>query len=179
MRTFAATRLGLIIVGMAAFASACTAGPTIAAQGRPSSTPTPAVSSRTPTLTPVSGCLVTLPAPVPSSEPWRASLFGSDHAYGNGQLWVGGLSADGTIPFKDADESTGWKLGWWRAGPGDLSITGRRLDAAAPPLRTHVPSGYGASGFQSSGVYFPTPGCWEITGVAGPARLSFVILIVG
>ena len=177
MRTFAAAGFALIIAGVVTLASACTVESATAGNGGPSSTPAPRVSSVAPTR-PVNGCPVTLPSPVPSSEPWRSGLFGSDSAYGNSRLWVGGLGQDGVIQFEAADESTGWKLGWWRAVPGTLRITGRRLDAAAAPLRTHVPSGYGDSGFQSSGVYFPTPGCWEITGVAGTASLSFVTLVI-
>jgi hypothetical protein len=93
-------------------------------------------------------------------------------------LWVGGLGEGGVIPFEAANETTGWKLGWWRSVSGPLHISGRRLDAAAAPLRTQVPSGYGDTGFQSSGVYFPTPGCWEVTGTVGAASLSFVTLVV-
>jgi hypothetical protein len=49
-------------------------------------------------------------------------------------------------------------------GGGPLSIIGRRLDAPAPPLGADVPSGYGMTGFQASGVKFPTEGHWEVTG---------------
>jgi hypothetical protein len=61
---------------------------------------------------------------------------------------------------------------------GDLAITGRRLDKPAPPLRAYVPAGYGESRFQPSGLYFPTEGCWEVTGRVGQARLTFVTLVV-
>jgi hypothetical protein len=80
--------------------------------------------------------------------------------------------------YVEPDGSVGMKFGWWRSVPGTLQITGRRLDRAAPAVRAHVPSGYGDRGFQSSGVYFPTPGCWEVTGTVGTARLSFVTLVV-
>jgi hypothetical protein len=55
------------------------------------------------------------------------------------------------------------KVGWWRGASGRLSIDGRRLDAAAPPLQAAVLEGYGDRGFQSSSLIFPTEGCWEIT----------------
>ena len=62
---------------------------------------------------------------------------------------------------------------------GDLRISGRRLDAAAPPLRDDVPDGYGSTGFQASGVHFPTEGCWEVTGDLGTATtLSFVTFVI-
>jgi hypothetical protein len=69
------------------------------------------------------------------------------------------------------------KLGWWRAVEGRLSIAGQRLDAAAPPLRADVPAGYGSSGFQATGLTFPTPGCWRVIGSAGRASLTFVVLV--
>jgi hypothetical protein len=124
-------------------------------------------------------CPVTRPIPVPASFAER--LFGSAAAFGNEDLWVGGIGRDGVIVADPrmvaADGTIGWKLGWWRVTPGDLSITGRRLDSDAAPLRATVPDGYGASGFQATGVDFPTGGCWEITGVAGGAPLSFVTFV--
>lgn len=105
-------------------------------------------------------------------------LFGAGSATGNDELWVSGLGENGVIkryqPL-EPDGSMGWKLGWMRLTPGALTITGRRLDEKAPPLRSSVPEGYGAIGFQSSGVYFPTAGCWEITGKVADSRLTFVV----
>ena len=128
-------------------------------------------------------CPVTLPRPwtPPPGVPQRA-LFGSDYASGNGRLWVGGLWPAGVIQagpgFINADGWVGMKFGWWRNVPGRLRITGRRLDATASLLRAHVPDGYGMTGFQSSGVYFPTAGCWQVTGTAGTTRLTFVTMVV-
>jgi hypothetical protein len=72
------------------------------------------------------------------------------------------------------------KFPWWR-GPGvvgALAITGRRLgpqaDKSAPPLQAEIPQGYGETGFQASALVFPTEGCWEVTGRAGEAALTFV-----
>jgi hypothetical protein len=147
------------------------------AQGSP--TPTVPVD---PTSTPVpADCPVTQPNPVPTSQPWRASLFGSESAFGNGLLWVGGLGPAGVITV-DArsllpDGSIGWKLGWWREVPGKLVIAGRRLDAPGPPLRGEASDGYGDRGFQASGVYFPSPGCWEVTGTVGQVSLTFVTFV--
>ncbi|HEX8860851.1 MAG TPA: hypothetical protein VGC06_17500 [Actinomycetes bacterium] len=62
--------------------------------------------------------------------------------------------------------------------PGKLRITGRRLDAAAPPARGFVPDGYGQAGFQASGVTFPTEGCWQVTGKLGSTTLTFVTFVV-
>jgi hypothetical protein len=77
----------------------------------------------------------------------------------------------------DPDGSIEAKFGWWRAGGGKIRIGGRRLDAPAPPLRAHVPDGYGP-GFQATGLTFPTTGCWRITGSYRSSRIAFTLLVV-
>jgi hypothetical protein len=52
------------------------------------------------------------------------------------------------------------------------------LDATAAPLRSRVPTGYGDLGFQSSGVIFPSPGCWEVTGALPTTTLTFVTRVI-
>jgi hypothetical protein len=74
-----------------------------------------------------------------------------------------------------ADGSISVKLGWWRGVPGKLAISGRRLGASAPAMRAHVPDGYGARGFQATGLTFPTTGCWQVIGRVGQAKLTFVV----
>jgi hypothetical protein len=112
----------------------------------------------------------------------RQALFGWGAAYGNGKLWVGGLWPHGVIEagpgFVDRHGRVGMKFGWWREVPGRLRITGQRLDASAPRLLVDVPTGYGATGFQSSGVTFPTEGCWEVMGEVGQTTLSFVTFVI-
>ncbi len=62
---------------------------------------------------------------------------------------------------------------------GKLTVTGRRLDAPAPAAQGYYDlEGYGDSGFQSGGVYFPSEGCWEITARVADASLTFVTLVV-
>jgi hypothetical protein len=126
-------------------------------------------------------CPVTLPSHVGPPGVSPRDFFGWGDTYGNGKLWVGGLWPGGVINadagFINEDGSVGMKFGWWRAAPGKLRITGRRLDAPAPPARATVPDGYGETGFQSSGVDFPTEGCWEVTGVLPTTRLTFVTLV--
>jgi hypothetical protein len=58
---------------------------------------------------------------------------------------------------------------------GSLTISGRRLDAPAPPLEAVIPSGYGGTGFQASALIFPTEGCWEVTGSEAESALTFVV----
>jgi hypothetical protein len=69
------------------------------------------------------------------------------------------------------------KWPWWRGVPGELTIAGHRLDADAPPLHADIPDGYGETGFQASGLIFPTTGCWQVTGRVGDVSLTFVVLV--
>jgi hypothetical protein len=149
----------------------------------PTGTP---VSIESPTITAaaslgdVATCPVTLPigaAPSGQDRPFAESAL----AFGNSQLWVVPIQQDGVIRADsrmiESDGSISTKFGWWRITPGTLTISGRRLDAPAPALRADVPDGYGSSEFQASGVWFPTEGCWEITGTVGNATLSFVAFV--
>ena len=94
-------------------------------------------------------------------------------------LWAGG-----TVTFKpggpgciEPDGTMGMKFPWWRGVRGDLVIEGRRLDGDAAPLRASIPRGYGPTGFQSTGLLFPTVGCWEVTGRSADERLVFVVFV--
>jgi hypothetical protein len=122
------------------------------------------------------GCPVTIPN---GSTP--PGVDGSGVNYGNGKVWVA-LWPEGRVIAKPShvqpDGSIDMKFGWWRAVRGRLVITGRRVDATAPPIRSEVTKGYGDQFFQPSGIVFPTPGCWEITGRVGKASLTFVTLVV-
>lgn len=151
--------------------------------GPAESSPPPATATRKVTMADAKACPVTRPSrfdPPPGVE--HEVLFGADFSYGNGQLWVGGLWPTGIIAAEpylvEPDGSIGIKLGWYRVASGELTITGRRTDGPAPPAWADVPSGYGDSGFQASGVHFPTEGCWEITGTVGSASLTFVTFII-
>ena len=97
--------------------------------------------------------------------------------WGNGTLAAGLRPDGGSIATVEDDGSIHTKLGWWRGVPGRLTISGRRLDARAPALESHVPSGYGRLGFQPTGLVFPTVGCWRVVGRVGDARLTFVVKV--
>jgi hypothetical protein len=107
----------------------------------------------------------------------------ADNKYGNDAL-VTGLHKGGKIVFEPggpgfvlADGSLGIKSAWWRLRSGRLTVRGRRLDEPAAPLRAEITDGYRDTGFQPVALIFPTPGCWEITGELGNARLTFVTLV--
>lgn len=119
------------------------------------------------------------------------TLNGRGGRYGNGALWTT-LLPGGTLavtPDRVArDGSVGWKFAWTPTGiavsPG-LTVSGRRLDAASPPLRVlGVAWGYSYTsagrrgGGWASAVSFPSEGCWRITGRARDISLSFVVRVV-
>ena len=126
-------------------------------------------------------CPITKPTRGPK-EISADAFFGWGSSFGNGQLWVGGLWPEGIIDadpgFVDRNGMVGMKFGWWHTAPGHLSITGVRLDATAPPALGDVPDGYGNTGFQASGVTFPTEGCWAITGWLPSTSLTFVTFVI-
>lgn len=121
-------------------------------------------------------CNVTLPGSIPQT---------TDGFYGTKELAFSGPWPDGAVVFKPggpgfvlSDGSLSMKFGWFRGVPGMLAIHGRRLDASAPPLRSHIPSGYGDLGFQATALIFPTPGCWAVSGQIAGARLAFVTRVI-
>jgi hypothetical protein len=76
-------------------------------------------------------------------------------------------------PGQWVSKADGWKTPWVRPKGTTLQITGRRLDADAPPLRARIPCCYRGT-FQATGIFIPTPGCWEVTATAGEHTLMFV-----
>jgi hypothetical protein len=176
------------LLAVALLAAACSSG---AARPHPSLAPATSragVAGRAESQSPApvtradaKRCPVTLPRAAGPPGVSQA-FFGWGSSYGNGKLWVGGLWPLGVIvarkDFVAPDGSVRMKFGWWRKVSGRLSITGRRLGAPAPPARGDVPPGYGLTGFQASGVYFPAEGCWEITGKVGKTILTFVTFVI-
>ena len=61
----------------------------------------------------------------------------------------------------------------------DLKVTGRRLDGDAPPLLVDKVTNalFVPHAAMLTGVWAPTPGCWEITGDYRGQKLSFVVRV--
>ena len=99
----------------------------------------------------------------------------SDHAA------MARIVAAGIFGLVRGDGSIRAKFPWWWGGPGikpQLSITGRRLDRPAGPLRLEGRPGSGEPDFWASGIIFPSEGCWKVTGRADDAALSFVVQVI-
>jgi hypothetical protein len=115
--------------------------------------------------------------PDPNADPVGPANW---YINGNRTIWAGpvpesGWPSGGTL-FSGGAKVKGQKTYWVRPQGTQLLISGRRLDAGAPPVEAHIPCCYG-SGFQIVGLFFPTEGCWEVTARAGDSELQFVTLI--
>lgn len=104
----------------------------------------------------------------PPRDP-NADPFGSGPWYVNADrtIWAGWDA----VRMKAGKK--GNKVLWIRPAGTQLTVSGRRLDASAPPMKATIPCCY-PTGFQASGLAFPTDGCWEIVAVAGSNELTFV-----
>ena len=99
------------------------------------------------------------------------------HLHGNGALWTE-LTPDGRYlaPRSQIERngSIGLKLPWWTARPGDIALSARRVDATAAPAKTSVGNSTEPR-FHSSGIWFPTTGCWEVTARTRGSTLKVVV----
>ncbi len=116
------------------------------------------------------GCPITTPVFDEAPDDPNADPFGSGPWFINEDrtIWAG--------PYPWVAGSQGNKALWIRPAGTELSVTGRRLDGDAPPLTAEIPCCY-TTGFQVTGLYFPTGGCWEVTATAGDSKLQFVTMV--
>ena len=100
----------------------------------------------------------------PNASPFG---FGAYHVNEDRSIWLG---------------SRRWVAGkgdkgiWIRPQGTQLEVTGRRLDGDAPPLSVRIPCCY-PTGFQVTGMTFPTEGCWEVKAKAGDKEIRFVVVV--
>jgi hypothetical protein len=127
-------------------------------------------------------CPVTIPNG--NTPPGEATEVQS---HGNGKLWTVLWPYGVMIADTDSVQSSGWigmKFPWWAKGlEGELTISGRRLDQDAPPVRVQGPNEsppdeFRKHRFWSSGVLFESEGCWEVTGRVGATSLTVVVIVV-
>lgn len=134
-------------------------------------------------------CPVTrLPVPpFTPPEPYPRSAPGQDFWYGADALWTALPQYGVWSALPHNPEGYTQKIFWWRKGYSwteepepKLTVTGRRLDALAPPLNVSKATSAYTPEFGSGmlvGVDFPTTGCWEISGRYADAELSFVVWV--
>lgn len=125
--------------------------------------------------------LFTPPPPWPPQAPYGEFWYGTE------TLWTA-LQPDGKwwgLPHNPTGYTQ--KVWFWKQGYNgsadptpDLTVIGRRLDAAAPPLiASKATNGYHPDFDWAMlvGVDLPTLGCWEITGHIDDRELSFVVWV--
>lgn len=129
---------------------------------------------------PATGCVTspTINAAAPAdsnADPVTGAWFVNDDR----SIWVAvpreGWPAGGQV-FRGNRAVKGQKTYWVRPQGSDLHITGRRLDADAPPVETDIPCCY-PTGFQIVALHFPTEGCWEVTATSGDRALTFTTAV--
>ena len=153
---------------------------------RPSARP-PTASSPAHLAAPAS-CPVTRPIPHSAPPPQLHAInnftFYLHGWYGNTALWVS-VPVEGVLPagrpYGTPWATTEWgtKFPWWPVIPGKFTITARRLDGPSAGFHSQAahwayPLGNGTGGFIPSGLYFPAPGCWQVTGTIAGHSLTLV-----
>jgi len=116
------------------------------------------------------------PRPVPRSFDYGNGKIAVALDPPNGRLVAGRLPSGGSRATIGPDGSIYAKVGWWRAGSAKPVVSGRLVGHPARRLHADVPNGYG-SGFQATGLTFPTTGCWRVTGSFGGATIAFTVLV--
>ena len=143
-------------------------------------------------LVPPASCRVTVPPANPFTPSGPYELGEKSFWLGTEKLWTV-LRKSGVwwwaphAPGREHQVQPLTEKTWWMSRdfnyreeyPPELKVTGRRLDGDAPPLLTLTPTNAfpGPAAAMLSGVYVPTPGCWEITGDYKGQKLSFVVWV--
>jgi hypothetical protein len=174
----------LVAISIWALGAACTSTTALTPPSTPGS-PLPASTSTlggSPLATP---CPLTQPAsrdeiPAPVVQGVLGDFQGPPvenigNWYGNDALWVE-LPMGSTV-VKRPSEELAEKFPWVRLVRGYIRIVGQRIDGPAPPARGEASTGNGPIGFNSSGISFPTTGCWSITGTIAGHDLTFVVQV--
>lgn len=144
----------------------------------------PQPPAKNPSKSAATSCKVTIPngsQPPMKDFGGRSSLPNAAYpgSYGNGMLWPS-LPVDGMLQVvPDEQGKLGEKWLWYRTVHGHLSVSGRRLDGAGNfqtgPLEELEPGR--DTGLLVKGLFFPSEGCWQITGSAGGSDLTFVVKV--
>jgi hypothetical protein len=125
------------------------------------------------------GCPVTLPA-----SSWIADLEGVTPLppsrfswYGDSNVLAVDLPIDGVYRINADSPNLDAKVAWWRYLSGAVDITAHRNDGGGADFATKTTDGYGARGFNPSGIDFTSEGCWRVTGSLQGHELTFVMFV--
>jgi hypothetical protein len=132
------------------------------------------------TATKVNNCALT---PFSIDKP-RA--MGGDSTYTTlpSSWWANQEGTFWAFPFSNqtqAGSNGGLKVLWVRTDGGTfsenkLTIQGVRLDGPSSSITADIPCCYD-SNYQATGLYFPSEGCWAVTGTVGNLKLSFTVYV--
>ncbi len=152
-------------------------------------------SQRPSTPRPPASCPVTVPPANPFTPPGLPKLGDNENSFWFGTeklsivleksaVWYWAPHAPGhEHQVQPLTVKTFWwsvDFNWKKEWPVELKVTGRRLDGDAPPLLTLRSTNALVDqpvAAMLSGIYVPTPGCWEITGAYKGQKLSFVVWV--
>jgi hypothetical protein len=138
---------------------------------------------------PPASCPITLAPETPFAPPdsWPATLSTGEFWYGTNSLWTALYPAATWSHLPHDKSGYSQKVFWWAEDyywrdnlEPDLIVTGRRLDADAPPLiASKATNGFHEElqSFMLVGVEIPSAGCWEISGSYNGQQLSFVVWV--
>ncbi len=121
----------------------------------------------------------TLPYTVPTSCA-ASPMAGAEVRRGFPAWWLDGMGLWAGNPLGNYYVG-GNKVQWQpdQMGPYNqndaITATGTRLDSPAPPMKLDNPVNIGTG--YSSGVYFPTPGCWQMHGAVGTQTLDATVYV--
>ena len=132
-------------------------------------------------------CPVTRAPAVLFTPPRMPEIYDGEFWFGTKRLWTAMLKSGtvcGWAPREPGNADLTAKIFWYsvdydrhREGNANLKVTGRRLDGDAPPLIANRTTNALGDPYDAmlTGVYMPTPGCWEVTGDYKGQKLSFVV----
>ena len=126
----------------------------------------------------VNNCAVTTPVwETPRDDPAVEASVKNGYYFvnENRSIWASAWWTEQEEIYLHANEED-IKIGWFRPAGADLLISGKRIDADADPLEAHIPCCY-PTRFQSTGLYFPTEGCWEVKAQADNDLLSLIVWV--
>ncbi|CAN5602914.1 hypothetical protein BH09CHL1_BH09CHL1_21250 [soil metagenome] len=131
-------------------------------------------------ITPPSFCPVT----IPNNEPppgWEYEI--SNYWHHSGSLWVSFPPSGIQWNREDQLDADGYiwdKMIWVRESlEWPIHVTGFLISDPSITLKVQLPTDANQSfvALQGMAVGYARPGCWEVTGTAGPHSLTFVIWV--